>query len=55
MSSRTKDEEILEEYQKQTNTILQNMLQILTRAQRKADSAAYKAALEKLREKDDAR
>lgn len=42
------EDKILAEYQEKADAIIQNMLQIVTRAQRKVDSDAYRKILEKL-------
>jgi NRPS condensation-like uncharacterized protein len=44
-------ERILKEYEEKSEAILQNMMQIIIRAQRKVDDEAYKKALKKIEEK----
>lgn len=46
-----KQDQILAEYQEKADKIIQNMLQIVTRAQRKVDSDAYRKIVEKLDQK----
>lgn len=44
-------EQILKEYEEKSNAILQKMMQVLIRAQRKIDDEAYRKVLEKLERK----
>lgn len=48
VSVNTKEEKIIEEYEKQGNEIIQKMLTVVIRAQRKIDDAAYRKTLEKI-------
>lgn len=45
-------EKILNEYEKKSEELLQKMLQVLWRSQRKIDDEQYRKALEKLDKKD---
>ncbi len=48
MSKLPSQEKILNEYEKQSQEILTNMLNVLTRAQRKVDDRNYRFMLKKL-------
>jgi len=46
-------EQILKEYEAKSEAILQKMIQVVIRAQRKVDDEAYRKVLEKIEEKYD--
>ena len=50
MKQQKQPEQILKEYEEKSEAILQKMMQILIRAQRKVDDTAYRKALQQLDE-----
>lgn len=48
MKQRKTPDQILKEYEEKSNTILQKMMQVLIRAQRKVDDESYRKTLEKI-------
>lgn len=48
MIKKNTSEQILKDYQAKSEAILQNMIQIVIRAQRKVDDEAYRKVFEKL-------
>jgi len=48
MATKKNQEKILKEYKKESDVILQKMMQVLLRAHRKVDDQAYRNVLEKI-------
>ena len=48
MTAKKSQEQLLKKYEEKSEAILQKMMQILIRAQRKVDDEAYRKTLEKI-------
>ena len=53
MTKKSTPEQILKDYEEKSSAILQKMMQVLIRAQRKVDDEEYRKTLEKLERKSD--